>query len=202
MKKATCERWWNRSEWSQRTPRSHRSNTCPTACQPPPGNGNSLLQNFRLVVSWWGISMLWATQTVMSLFAEAACPTCCFFSATEAKSELWGFISCSIYSYPFFFSNWACIDILQYTANCNMNGIMVVTPDLCNLNSSVQRKSRNESSVPRALAVPEKSKCRIASLMVKNEYCEEVTGGHFRFHVKETKHKLTFYKGQVKNWIF
>lgn len=60
-----------------------------------------------------------------------------FLSATDAKSELWGFSPRSSYSYPFFLSSWARIDILQYTVNCRVSDITVVTPDLCNLNSPV-----------------------------------------------------------------
>lgn len=121
-----------------------------------------------------------------------------FLSAADAPPVLRGFIPVQS-SYPS--SNGAHADVLQSTVNCKARDVMGVTPELCNLNPPAETKSRNDSPASWASAVPEKSKGRIALLMVKNGFCEEGAGGHFRFHVKETKHKLTFYKGQMKNWV-
>lgn len=116
-------------------------------------------------------------------------------SATDAPPALWGFI-------PVQFSViLPHSDVLQSTAHCKVSDVMAVTPELCNRNPPAETKSRNNAPASWASAVPEKSKGRIALLMVKNEFCEEGAGGHFRFHVKETNHKLTFYKGQMKNWV-
>lgn len=133
---------------------------------------------------------------VLPLLASGACLTC--FCQQQMQTPNSG-ISSSICSYPFPLSNGACIDMLQYRVNAKWTfwGWHQISATW-----TPQYKQEAElNPVSWALVVPEKSKRWVALLMVTNEYCEEVTGGHFRFHVKETKHKLTFHKGQVKNWI-